>query len=400
MNDSKNLTFFFIGFFSCSIISLLVKKLFGVKEELDILEGPTSLIGNTKIIRIKSLSLATGHDIIAKCEFINPGGSSKDRIALEIVKSLNKPTNIYEGTSGSTGISLAWISKCLKHSCKIFLPSDQAKEKSVMMRLLGADVSIVSPASIVNPEHYTNCASKAASLDPNGYFADQFENIHNFYAHYNNTGPEILRQTQGKIDALVLGAGTGGTLAGCARFLKPRINNLKVIVADPPGSGIYFKVKKNLFYSPKEAETTRKRNQVDTIVEGIGINRMTRNLDMVLGKGRRYENVDDAVDSVFNNVNKRKTEDLLTWVDDAIQVSDYEAVIAPIYLIQACMARYIVENEGLFLGSSSCVNLVACVKLSRKMKNKKKCILTLLPDSGIRHLTKSYGCSNTCPQCC
>ncbi|ORX46060.1 putative cysteine synthase [Hesseltinella vesiculosa] len=328
-----------------------------------IVEGVDGLIGNTPLMKIRSLSEATGCTILGKAEFLNPGGSAKDRVALNMIRSAEAKgilqphmgSTIFEGTVGSTGISIATIARARGYEAWIVMPDDQAKEKYQLLEKLGAHVEKVRPVSIIDKNQFVNLANRRAhefnTGDKVGYFADQFENEANFEAHYTTTGPEIYQQTQGHIDALVLGAGTGGTLSGLTRYLKPRIAQLKIFLADPLGSGLYNKVKYNTMYSPTEKEGTRKRHQVDTVVEGIGINRLTRNFDF----GR----------------------DL---VDDAYRVTDDEAVR---------MSRFLVREDGLFLGSSSAVNCVAAVRVARQL-GPGHVIVTLLNDSGQRHLTKFW----------
>ncbi|KAJ1993178.1 Cysteine synthase 2 [Dimargaris cristalligena] len=336
---------------------------------LRVVEGVAGLIGNTPLVRLPSLSAATGCQIYAKAEFLNPGGSPKDRVALTMVEmaeargDLRPHTDscLFEGTVGSTGISLAMIARAKGYRCHIVMPDDQAAEKYALLARLGAEVEKVRPVGIVNPGHFVNMArTRAASygraedpLGPRGYFADQFENLANFEAHYQGTGPEILAQTEGVLDALIAGAGTGGTLAGLTRFLKPRVPRLRVVLADPPGSGLFHRVQHGVFYCPEEAEGSRRRHQVDTVVEGIGINRLTRN----------FAQIADA-----------------TWIDDAVRVTDQEAV---------AMARYLVQHEGLFVGSSSAVNCVATVRTARAL-GPGHTLVTILCDSGQRHLTKFW----------
>ncbi|GES77465.1 PALP-domain-containing protein [Rhizophagus clarus] len=338
----------------------------------DIADGIEGLIGNTPLMRIKSLSDATGCEILGKAEVAES----------EKLIQPNKGCTIFEGTSGSTGISIAMIAKAKGYNAWIIMPDDQAKEKYQILEKLGATVEKVKPASIVDRNQFVNLAKRRAedfgkneeknkskskdgdnyeiinerkysieNDEATGFFTDQFENLANYLAHYRGTGPEIYRQTNGKIDAIVTGAGTGGTIAGISRFLKPLIPNLKVILVDPPGSGLYNKVKHNVMYSPYEAEGTRMRHQVDTIVEGVGLNRMTENFNMSTG-----------------------------MIDDAIRVTDEEAV---------AMARYLANKEGLFIGSSSAINCVGCVRIARKLGPGHR-IVTILCDSGQRHLTKFW----------
>ncbi|KAF9942901.1 hypothetical protein BGZ75_000034 [Mortierella antarctica] len=344
------------------------------EQENLIRDGVAGLIGNTPMVRIKSLSDATGCDILAKAEFLNPGGSTKDRVALSMINTAERdhiltPGNgstIFEGTVGSTGISLAMMAKARGYNAWIVMPDDVALEKSQLLEKLGAHVEKVRPVSIVDKNQFVNLAKRRAqefgkdeqeggssSEDPKrtGFFADQFENLANFEAHFTTTGPEIYKQTQGRLDAIVMGAGTGGTLAGVAKYLKARLPNLKAYLVDPQGSGLFNKVKYNIMYSPTEKEGKRKRHQVDTVVEGVGINRLTRNFAMSEGS-----------------------------IDDAFRVTDQEAVD---------MARYLVHKDGLFIGSSSAVNCVGAVRIAREL-GPGHTIVTLLCDSGHRHLTKFW----------
>ncbi|KAL7753658.1 Cysteine synthase 2 [Sorochytrium milnesiophthora] len=367
----------------------------------------TELIGNTPLIRLQSLSDATGCEILAKAEFLNPGGSSKDRVALGIIQMAEQQgliaphsdCTIFEGTVGSTGISLAMICKARGYKCHIVMPDDVAREKVDMLTRLGATVELVRPASIVDKKQFVNLARTCADLytqqhessktTGRGFFADQFENLANFRVHYTTTSPELFEQTQGQLDAFVMGAGTGGTLAGVARYLKPRVPGLQVILADPAGSGLYNKVKHNIFYSHQEAEGTRRRHQVDTIVEGVGINRLTRNFSMAMPGEQQHYHEGDTDDETLGygltipgsgGADQAAVPQVTKWIDDAVRVSDREAVE---------MSRYLMHEEGLFVGSSSCVNLVAAVRVAKALGPGKR-IVTLLCDSGSRHLTKFW----------
>jgi cysteine synthase A len=272
------------------------------------------------------------------------------------------------------------------------VPDDVSLEKVKALEALGAHVEMVRPASIVDKKQYVNLAREYA-LDftsgktrasllangngngngnngngnghalvdeeeeplsrPRGFFADQFENHSNFAAHFTGTGPEIWRQTNGEVAAFVAGAGTGGTISGTGQFLKSMTDDVLVAVADPEGSGLYNKVKHGVMYDHKESEGTRRRHQVDTVVEGIGINRLTKNIELAL-----------------------------PIIDDAFRITDAEAV---------SMARFLVQRDGLFLGSSSAVNLVACIKLVRKLGwNNGEKVVTVLCDSGARHYSKFW----------
>ena len=170
----------------------------------------------------------------AKAEYENPGGTSKDRIARQIVEDaedaglLGPGGTIVEGSSGSTGISLALMAACRGYKCKIFMPDDQAMEKTVLLQTLGADVERVKPVSIVHPRHYVNLARAFAESTPGTFFADQFESPSNAAAHAATTGPEVWQQSNGLVDAFVMGSGTGGTLAGVSTYLKARKPSAKV----------------------------------------------------------------------------------------------------------------------------------------------------------------------------
>ncbi|PWN51822.1 PALP-domain-containing protein [Violaceomyces palustris] len=412
-----------------------------------VVRGIEGLIGNTPLMRINSLSDATGCEILGKAEFLNPAGSPKDRVALQILNDAEEEgllhphtgSCIFEGTVGSTGISLATLARAKGYRCSIVIPDDVAREKVELLKKLGAEIDSVRPRGIVDPRHFVNEARARAeafgdlelvgphaepyhmerddvdvSRDParsskdqnshgnvtrddlvvstrtrkssmddeqspdslekgaRGFFADQFENPSNFWAHYRNTGPEIWRQTGGLLDAFVAGAGTGGTLSGCAAYLKrvscssdrgwslnrpASLDEVRVVLADPQGSGLYNKIKYGVMYSPTEAEGKRRRHQVDSVVEGIGINRLTKNLEMGL-----------------------------QCIDDAERVTDDEA---------ARMGRWLVLNDGLFLGSSSAVNCVAAVKTALKLKKERgdeppPVVVTILCDSGSRHLSKFH----------
>lgn len=333
-------------------------------------EGIEGTIGHTPLFLIKSLSAATGRLIYAKAEFLNgAGNSTKDRVALNMIRMAEEEgvltpgqgDTIYEGTVGSTGISLATLARALGYKAHICMPSDQSLEKSDLLHHLGATVERVTPAPITSPLHFVNLARTRAAEHAatkgdgsQGFFADQFESMANYTAHYQSTGPEILAQMGGDIDAFVAGAGTGGTISGVAMFLKESLGptgSVKIVLADPQGSGLYNKVKYGVMFSPTEREGRRRRAQVDSIVEGVGINRLTANFEV----GREL-------------------------VDDAVRVSDEQAVV---------MARWLVRNDGVFVGSSSAVNCVAAVVASLEMPAGSR-VVTLLCDSGARHLSKFW----------
>ncbi|XP_043689003.1 cysteine synthase 2 [Telopea speciosissima] len=358
----------------------------------NIRDGLIGTIGNTPLIRINSLSEATGCEILGKAEFLNPGGSVKDRVGVKIIEEaldsgeLVRGGVVTEGSAGSTAISLATVAPAYGCKCHVVIPDDVAIEKSQILEALGATVERVRPVSISHKDHYVNVARRRALeakeialtqrtsekmddidlkliddhtykegesisviLDDckGGFFADQFENLANFRAHYEGTGPEIWEQTGGKLHAFVAAAGTGGTIAGVSRFLQEKNPDVKCFLIDPPGSGLYNKVTRGVMYTREEAEGQRLKNPFDTITEGIGINRLTKNF-------------------------------MMAELDGAFRGTDREAVE---------MSRFLLRNDGLFLGSSSAMNCVGAVRVAQSM-GPGHTIVTILCDSGMRHLSK------------
>ncbi|KAI9102275.1 hypothetical protein K1719_023477 [Acacia pycnantha] len=356
--------------------------------------GLVDAIGNTPLIRINSLSDATGCEIFGKCEFLNPGGSVKDRVAVKIIEEalssgqLRPGGTVTEGSVGSTAVSLATVAPAYGCKCHLVIPDDVAIEKAQIIEALGATVEKVRPVSITHKDHFVNVArrraseanelmleqrnksqlngghiesinsyrsnedrhSSALSMDcQGGFFADQFENLANFRAHFEGTGPEIWEQTNRKLDAFVAGAGTGGTLAGVSRFLQEKNTKIKCFLIDPPGSGLFYKVTRGVMYTKQEAEGKRLKNPFDTITEGIGCNRITKNF-------------------------------MMAEVDGAFQATDMEAVE---------MSRFLLKNDGLFLGSSSAMNCVGAVRVAQSL-GPGHTIVTILCDSGMRHLSRFH----------
>ncbi|CAK7893359.1 putative mitochondrial cysteine synthase [[Candida] anglica] len=328
--------------------------------------GVTSLIGNTPLVEIKSLSKLTGCRIYAKLELQNPAGSAKDRVALAIIREYERQGKlrpghndvILEGTSGSTGISFAVLANSLGYTAHICLPDDTAEEKLQLLRSLGAVLEPVKPAPIVDPGQYVNIAKRRAqeiSDDPlddrQAVFADQFETDVNWRIHYTTTGPEIYQQMDGQVDVFINGSGTGGTIAGVSTYLKERIPSVRTVLADPQGSGLANRVNYGVMYDTVEKEGTRRRHQVDTMVEGIGLNRLTWNFK----QGEHN-------------------------IDEAIRVTDEQALK---------MAKYLCINDGFFWGSSAAINCVAAVKTAYKYGPGQK-IVVVACDSGARHLSKFW----------
>ncbi|XP_021771379.1 cysteine synthase 2-like [Chenopodium quinoa] len=356
--------------------------------------GIVGAIGNTPLIRINSLSDATGCEILGKAEFLNPGGSVKDRIAVKIIEEalasgqLAPGGVVTEGSAGSTAISLATVAPAYGCKCHVVIPDDVAIEKSQIIEALGATVERVRPVSITHRDHFVNVARRRASEaneqaakygqnseTPNrnqeqtngeifeeqkknytfsrdctgGFFADQFENLANFRAHCEGTGPEIWEQTEGKLHAFVAAAGTGGTLAGVSHFLKEKNDNIKCFLIDSPGSGLFNRVTRGVMYSKEEAEGKRLKNPFDTITEGIGINRLTHNF------------MKARLDGAFRGTDK-----------DAVE-----------------MSRFLLKNDGIFLGSSSAMNCVGAVRVAQAL-GPGHTIVTILCDNGMRHLSRFY----------
>ncbi|KAJ2900317.1 Cysteine synthase 2 [Coemansia aciculifera] len=332
-------------------------------KKAEVADGVAGLIGNTPLVRIASLSEATGCLVLGKAEFLNPGGSSKDRVALYAIEQaaqagqLRAGGCIFEGTSGSTGISLAMVARAKGFRCHIVMPSDQAIEKSELLQRYGATVERVEPRSIVDAGNYVNVARRRAAESDGGYFVDQFENPLNFDVHYQTTAPEILGQTKGEIDAFVHGSGTGGTLAGVTWFLKQNVPGVRCFLADPQGSGLANRVNHGVLFADSEREGTRRRQQVDSLVEGVGLNRLTRNFKKLLLCGAKK-----------------------TLLDGAVTVTDADAVR---------MSRWLMANDGLFVGSSAAINCVAALSIARSL-GPGHTVVTILADSGQRHLTKFW----------
>lgn len=307
-------------------------------------DGFVDTIGNTPLIRLKRYSEETGCEILGKAEFLNPGGSVKDRAALYIIKDaeekgLLKPGGtVVEGTAGNTGIGLAHICLSRGYKCIIYMPNTQSAEKFDMLRLLGADVRPVPAVPLADPNHYTKQAAACAESLDNAIWANQFDNVANRQGHYLSTGPEIWEQTGGKIDAWTCSTGTGGTFAGVSMFLKEKNPDVKCVIADPMGSVLYSYV--------KTGELARSGGSV---TEGIGQGRIT----------------DNMADAPF---------------DDAIQIQDPTCVEVVYRLL---------HEEGLYLGGSCGINVGAAVALAKEL-GPGHTIVTILCDSGQRYQSRLF----------
>ena len=305
---------------------------------------------------IPSLSRATGCLIYAKCEHLNPCGSSKDRVAKNILLQalasgqLHPGQTVVEGTSGSTGISLARFCGALGLRCVVVMPDDQAEEKRQLLRLFGATVELVRPASIVNPQHYVNVA-RARAKELGGYFVDQFENALNDQVHFADTAREIWDDIGGQLDAFVCSAGTGGLVSGVGRFIKQR-GGVRVVLADPTGSSLLHAVNDGVCFAPEQRERVARRHRVDSLVEGVGCDRVTANFARAL-----------------------------PCVDEAVRVEDARVVR---------MARHLVR-EGFFVGSSSALNCVAAFDVAKAL-GPGHTVVTVFCSGGEREASKLYRC--------
>ena len=306
-------------------------------------------IGNTPLIRLRRASEETGCTILGKAEFMNPGGSVKDRAAKAIVldaekQGVLKPGGlIVEGTAGNTGIGLALVGNSRGYRTLIVIPETQSQEKKDMLRLSGAELKEVPAVPYRDPQNYIKISGRLAEElnqnDPKGaIWANQFDNVANRQAHYETTGPEIWEQTEGKVDAFICAVGTGGTLAGTGAFLKEKNPEIQIGLADPMGAALFS------YYTEGELSSWG-----DSITEGIGQGRITANLE-------------DAV------------------VDHPFQIPDEEALPVCFKLLQ---------EEGLCLGSSSGINVAGAIRLAKEL-GPGKTIVTILCDSGTRYQSKLF----------
>jgi cysteine synthase A len=316
---------------------------------MDIRDGFVGSIGNTPLIRLARLSERTGCDILGKAEFLNPGSSVKDRAAWYIVRDAEekgqlKPGGvIVEGTAGNTGIGLALVARARGYRTIIVIPDTQSQEKKDMLRLAGAELREVPAVPYKDPNNYVHVARRLgeelAESDPNGaIFANQFDNVANRDGHYQSTGPEIWRQTGGKVDGFVSSIGTGGTLAGVGMFLKEKNKDVVIALADPPGAALYN------YYKHGEL-----KSEGSSITEGIGQGRVTANLEGAP-------------------------------VDEAYLIPDKETVS---YVFD------VFEHEGLCLGASSGINLAGAVRLAKQL-GPGHTIVTVLADYGTRYQSRLF----------
>jgi cysteine synthase A len=316
---------------------------------MNVRDGFLDTIGNTPLIRLRKASELTGCTILGKAEFLNPGGSVKDRAALAIVsdaeaRGLIRPGGvIVEGTAGNTGIGLALVGNAHGYRTVIVIPETQSQEKKDMLRLIGAELREVPAVPYKNPDNYVHVserlAKELAAREPNGVlWANQWDNLANRNGHYTTTGPEIWQQTDGKVDGFICAIGTGGTLSGVGIFLKERNPKIRIGLADPVGAALY-----NYF---KHGEL---KAEGSSITEGIGQGRITKNVEG-------------------------------TPVDAPYQIPDAEAL--PIIFD-------LVKHEGLCLGGSSGINVAGAIRLAREL-GPGKTIVTILADYGTRYQSKLF----------
>ena len=312
---------------------------------MSIVHGFAGAIGNTPLIRLDGPSRATGCDILGKAEFMNPGGSVKDRAARAIIEDaersgrLKPGGTVVEGTAGNTGIALAHLCLARGYRPLIVMPDNQSPEKYQALAALGVEVKSVPAVPYANDNHYQRVAGRLADETPNAIWANQFDNTANRDGHYATTGAEIWRDTAGRIDAFVASSGTGGTLGGVSRYLREKSRSVRIVLADPQGSALYRWVK----FGELKAEGP------GSITEGIGIGRITANLK----------------DSP---------------IDDAVHIPDTESV-ATVYRL--------LREEGLFLGSASGVNVAGALRVAKEL-GPGHTVVTILCDSGHKYQSRLF----------
>ena len=309
----------------------------------EIRDGFIGAIGNTPLIRLRGASELTGCEILGKAEFLNPGGSVKDRAALYIIldaekRGLLEPGGtIVEGTAGNTGIGLALVGNARGYKTVIVIPETQSEEKKDMLRLCGAELREVPAVPYKDPNNYVHVSERLAK-ELGAFWADQWDNTANREGHILSTGPEIWAQTSGKVDGFTCAIGTGGTLTGVSMFLKQKNRNIRIAVADPLGAAMYS------WFKHRRLESSG-----SSITEGIGQGRVTKNIEGAP-------------------------------VDDAYQIPDAEALPLVFSLL---------KSEGLCLGGSSGINVAGAIRLARDL-GPGHTVVTILADSGTRYHSKLF----------
>jgi len=310
---------------------------------MNVRDGFVGTIGNTPLIRLRGPSRLTGCTILGKAEFLNPGGSVKDRAGLYIIldaerRGVLKPGGlIVEGTAGNTGIGLALVGNARGYRTLIVIPETQSREKKDMLRLCGAELREVPAVPYRDKNNYVHVSERLAQ-ELGAFWANQWDNTANRDGHFRSTGPEIWEQTQGRVDGFTCAIGTGGTLSGVSAFLKSKNPKVRVAVADPMGAAMYHWFKHGEL-----------KSEGSSITEGIGQGRITRNIEGAL-------------------------------VDDAYQVPDSEAL--PVIFDLA-------KTEGLILGGSSGINVAGAIRLAKDL-GPGHTVVTILADSGTRYQSKLF----------
>jgi len=327
----------------------LLRRQFATASWVD---GFVGAVGKTPLIKLQRLSEETGCTIVGKAEFQNPGGSVKDRAALYVVKDAEEQNRlrpggtVVEGTAGNTGIGLAHVCRSKGYKCVIYMPDTQSQEKIDLLKMLGADVRPVPAVAYENPNNYNHQAKRFAESTPNAVWTDQFDNVANARAHYETTGPEIWAQTNGIVDAFVCATGTGGTLAGVGKFLREvsakegkKVENW---LADPPGSVLHS-------YMTSGGKLLERSGS--SITEGIGQGRITKNL---------------------------ATE--IEHLGGSMTISDEKSIQ---------MVYRLLDEEGLYLGASTALNVVAACELAKRL-GPGNTVVTILCDGAYRYQTRLF----------
>src|SRR5467141_4640142 len=310
---------------------------------MKIRDGFIGTVGNTPLIKLRRASEETGCTILGKAEFLNPGGSVKDRAALYIIKDaeerglLHPGGVVVEGTAGNTGIGLALVGNARGYRTVIVMPDTQSQEKKDMLRLCGAELREVPAVPYTDPNNYVHVSERLAK-ELGAFWANQWDNTANRYGHYRSTGPEIWEQADGKVDGFTCAIGTGGTLAGVSTFLKEKNKNIRVAVADPMGAAMYHWFKHGEL-----------KSEGSSITEGIGQGRVTKNIEGAP-------------------------------VDDAYQIPDAEALPLIFDLL---------KKEGLCLGGSSGINVAGAIRLAKDL-GPGHTVVTILADSGTRYQSRLF----------
>lgn len=326
------------------------------KHERQQESGFCSLVGNTPLVRVASLSELTGCDIFGKCEFQQPGGSVKDRAAKFMIEGLEEKglltpgkSCLVEATAGNTGVALALVGLQKKYKCVFCYPEYASEEKVSVLRTLGAELIKCPAVPGSDPRHFQQTAKRIVQERENCVYVAQFDNTDNAKAHFETTGPEVFEQTNGSIDGFVVATGTGGTLAGTSRFLKSVKPSCAIYTLDTPGQGITFEREGNKMSVRERLDHEKSKGTIAT--EGIG-------------SGRLYENIRrgaEFVDGVFK-------------FDDASTVS---------------CAHFLLQREGLFVGGSAAANMLGAFLLAKKL-GPGHVIVTVLCDGGQRSASKLF----------